>query len=276
MMAGGAVALASANAPARQETAKPSIRERPYSAPAHVNKPLPRPGSPWDKGYPKPNSSVPPGVPQPAAPPASNPVPPTGPKLGASVVPPPGRVVGPTWKNANLAPAPLKGDVSPELMKEGGQTGEPRQSLNAGERPPASSQKPRAPTPEEPIVEFAKKGGGPQGPQLKARDPVWFYQEIESLVRAAEAKEPGTPAFDEALQQYLDFLARHESEAERIDNIVTVLARSIVHDNPEVITPRDVFKWLEHRQGPGYVALRQWIELFNRAEELMRHDPNMN
>jgi hypothetical protein len=263
MMAGAAVGLAAANAPARQETAKPSIQERPPSAPAPVNEPLPRPDV----------------VLKPAAPPASNPVPPTGPKLGASVVPPPGRVVGPTWRKADLAPAPLKGDVSPELMekKEGGKTGERRQSLNAGEPAPASSRKPRAPTSEKPIVEFAKRGvGGPQGPRQEARDPSRLYREMESLVRAAEAETPGTKAFDDALQKYRDYLDHHMSEAEGIENIVDVLARSIMRDNPEVRTAQDLAKWLEHRQEPRYVALREWIELFSRAEELKRHGSNMN
>jgi hypothetical protein len=263
MMVGGAVGLAAANAPARQETAKPSIQERPPSAPAPVNEPLPRPDV----------------VLKPAAPPARNPVPPTGPKLGASVVPPPGRVVGPTWKKADLAPAPLKGDVSPELMekKEGGKTGERRQSLNAGEPAPASSRKPRAPTSEKPIVEFAKRGvGGPQGPRQEARAPSWLYREMESLVRAAEAETPGTKAFDDALQKYRNFIDEHMVEAKGIDSILNGVARSIRQDNPEIKTAQDIAKWLEHRQEPIYVALRVWLKLFNRAEELMRHGSNMN
>jgi hypothetical protein len=99
---------------------------------------------------------------------------------------------------------------------------------------------------------------------------------MESLVRAAEAETPGTKAFDDALQKYRNFIDEHMVEAKGIDSILNGVARSIRQDNPEIKTAQDIAKWLEHRQEPIYVALRVWLKLFNRAEELMRHGSNMN
>jgi hypothetical protein len=95
-------------------------------------------------------------------------------------------------------------------------------------------------------------------------------------VRAAEAETPGTKAFDDALQKYRNFIDEHMVEAKVIDSILNGVAHSIMDDNPEIKTAQDIAKWLEHRQEPAYVGLRQWLKLFNRAEELMRHSPNMN
>jgi hypothetical protein len=136
MMAGGAVASANANAPARQPATRPSIVEHPRSAPAPATDPIPRPGAEAPRG---PSTIAVAGPPQP--PPQAVPAAPPVNKLNGRLEPAPEPRITQPWR---MSPArDTKGSDGKSLVNEAGNpgaqgkeqkpTGGSGRALNAGE-----------------------------------------------------------------------------------------------------------------------------------------------